>query len=233
MRPSTAIFALPLLLATRHSTTPQTKSATATATATVTATATATAASTLTPTPTARVIARAREEVSRGVAYDPSYVALHYPGGDVDPQSGVCTDVVIRSYRAAGFDFQKLVHEDVLRAPTAYEPWVKTPDANIDHRRVGPLLVYVRRHARSLPLDVPCSRRPGCAGSIDRDYAAGDIVVISFVACPSCNPAHIGVVSDKMGPRGLPLLIHNMGPTPREDDTLDAWTHLGHFRLIN
>ena len=212
MRPSTAIFALPLLLATRHSTTPQTKSATATATATVTATATATA------TPTSLVLARAREEVTRQVSYDPSYVSLHYPGGDVSPDTGVCTDVVIRSYRAAGIDFQKLVHEDVLRAPKAYDPWVKTPDANIDHRRVGPLMVYLRRHARSLP--------------VDRDYAAGDIVVISFEPCPACNPAHIGVVSDKIGPRGIPLLIHNMGPTPREDDTLDAWTHLGHFRLL-
>src|SRR6185503_2158005 len=165
MRPSTAIFALPLLLATRHSTTPQIKAPAATATTTATAAATATA--TVTVTATARVIARAREEVSRGVSYDPSYVALHYPGGDVDPQSGVCTDVVIRSYRAAGFDFQKLVHEDILRAPKAYEPWVKTPDANIDHRRVGPLLVYLRRHGRALPLD--------------RDWMAGDIVVISFV----------------------------------------------------
>src|SRR6185503_9627135 len=146
MRPSTAIFALPLLLATRHSTTPQIKAPAATATTTATAAATATA--TVTVTATARVIARAREEVSRGVSYDPSYV-------------------VIRSYRAAGFDFQKLVHEDILRAPKAYEPWVKTPDANIDHRRVGPLLVYLRRHGRALPLD--------------RDWMAGDIVVISFV----------------------------------------------------
>ncbi|HEY1954135.1 MAG TPA: DUF1287 domain-containing protein [Polyangiaceae bacterium] len=221
MRASTAIFALPLLLATKHPATRLSPTPAPTATATATATAT----------PAARVIARAREEVARRVSYDPSYVGLHYPGGDVDASTGVCTDVVIRSYRAAGFDFQKLVHEDVLRAPKAYEPWVKTPDANIDHRRVGPLLVYLRRHARSLPVDAPCARRPGCAGSAD-DYAAGDIVVISFEACPACNPAHIGVVSDKIGPRGIPLLIHNMGPTPREDDTLDAWTRLGHFRLL-
>jgi uncharacterized protein YijF (DUF1287 family) len=143
---------------------------------------------------------------------------MKYPNGDIDPTLGVCTDVVIRGYRAAGVDFQKLVHEDVLRAESAYEPWVKKPDATIDHRRVGPLLTYLRRHARSL--------------AVDKDYAAGDIVVISFTACPACGPQHIGVVSDKVGPRGVPLLIHNMGPTPREDDTLDAWTHLGHFRVL-
>ncbi len=169
-------------------------------------------------TPSSRVVARAREEVAKGVSYDPAWYPMRYPGGDIDASLGVCTDVVIRGYRAAGIDLQKLVHEDVLRASSAYVPWVKTPDATIDHRRVGPLLTYLRRHARSLP--------------VTSDYAAGDVVVISFTACPSCSPQHIGVVSDKMGPRSIPLLIHNMGPTPREDDTLDAWTHLGHFRIL-
>ena len=163
------------------------------------------------------VVARAREEVARGVEYDSRYYPMRYPGGDVDASIGVCTDVVVRGYRAINVDFQKLVHEDVLRNPTAYEPFVKTPDATIDHRRVGPLLTYLRRHAKSLDKN--------------GDYAPGDIVVISFNACPACSPQHVGVVSDRKGARGIPLLIHNMGPTPREDDTLDAWTHLGHFRL--
>ncbi len=170
------------------------------------------------PSPMGKVVARAREEVARAVSYDPAWYPMRYPNGDIDPSLGVCTDVVIRGYRAAGVDLQKLVHEDVLRSQAAYEPWVKTPDATIDHRRVGPLMTYLRRHARSL--------------AKDGDYAAGDVVVISFTACPSCSPQHIGVVSDKLGPRGIPLLIHNMGPTPREDDTLDAWTHLGHFRVL-
>ena len=168
--------------------------------------------------PATWVVARAREEVTRGVLYDPSWHTMPYPGGDVDPGLGVCTDVVIRGYRAAGIDFQKLVHEDVMSSAASYEPWVKKPDATIDHRRVGPLLTYLRRHARSLPANA--------------DYAPGDVVVISFTACPACGPQHVGVVSDRLGPRGVPLLIHNMGPTPREDDTLDSWTHLGHFRLL-
>ena len=137
----------------------------------------------------------------------------------MDSSIGVCTDVVIRGYRAAGIDFQRLVHEDVLRAPDAYRPYVKTPDATIDHRRVGPLMTYLKRHATRLPNDD------------DSSYQAGDVVVISFAPCPACGPAHVGIVSDKRGPRGLPLLIHNMGPTPREDDTLDAWTRIGHYRV--
>ncbi len=212
MRSFALIFALPIVATTSTSTPTPTPTRTLTATPTPTPTVTPTSA------PAARVVARAREEVARAVSYDPSWYAISYPNGDVSPSIGVCTDVVIRGYRAAGIDFQKLVHEDVLHAPSAYEPWVKTPDATIDHRRVGPLLTYLRRHARSL--------------AKDGEWAAGDIVVISFTACPACGPQHVGVVSDKLGPRGIPLLIHNMGPTPREDDTLDAWTHLGHFRVL-
>ena len=178
-------------------------------------TVTSTSASAITSSPP--VVARAREEVTRGVNYDSRYYGIRYPNGDVDPSIGVCTDVVVRSYRAIHVDFQKLVHEDVLRNPSAYEPYVKTPDATIDHRRVGPMLTYLRRHAKALDKN--------------GDYAPGDIVVISFNACPACSPQHVGVVSDRKGPRGIPLFIHNMGPTPREDDTLDAWTHLGHFRM--
>lgn len=170
------------------------------------------------PTATQKVVTRAREEVARHVSYDARWFKIDYPNGDIDPNLGVCTDVVIRGYRAAGIDFQKLVHEDVVHSPAAYDPWVKQIDSNIDHRRVGPLKVYLDRHAQKLPNT--------------SEYQAGDIVVISFTACPSCSPQHIGVVSDKAGPRGVPLMIHNLGPSPNEDDTLDAWTHLGHYRVL-
>jgi uncharacterized protein len=181
------------------------------------------------PAPAARgvaIVARARAEVLRGVAYDPAYVRLRfrgetdtgrtvYPGGDLDPARGVCTDVVVRALRAVGVDLQERVHADVVARPTAY-PGIGAPDANIDHRRVGPLLVYLRAHASSPPA---------------ADWAAGDVVVWAFSRCPHCAPDHIGIVSDRRGPRGLPLVIHNMGPKPTEDDVLDAWTVLGHFRI--
>jgi len=173
-----------------------------------------------------KIVARARQEVARGVAYDPSYVRLSfrderdtghavYPGGDLDPARGVCTDVVIRSMRAVGVDLQAEVHADIVAHPAAY-PRVSSPDANIDHRRVGPLLTYLRAHAREVP---------------DGDVRGGDVVVWAFGRCPHCNPDHVGIVSDRQGPRGLPLVIHNIGPRPTEDDVLDAWTRLGHFRL--
>src|SRR6185295_12021441 len=45
--------------------------------------------------------------------YDPAYVALEYPGGDVPEKTGVCSDVVVRAFRKAGIDLQKEVHEDM------------------------------------------------------------------------------------------------------------------------
>jgi uncharacterized protein YijF (DUF1287 family) len=172
------------------------------------------------------IVSRARLEVTRGVTYDPAYVRLSfrdeadtgrsvYPGGDLDPSRGVCTDVVIRGMRAVRIDLQERVHEDILTRPHAYTT-VTAPDANIDHRRVGPLLTYLRGHAIAVS---------------DVDVRAGDIVVFAFHACPACTPDHIGIVSDRQGSRGRPLVIHNVGPKPSEDDVLDSWTRLGVFRL--
>jgi uncharacterized protein YijF (DUF1287 family) len=177
------------------------------------------------PTREAKIVARAREEVARHVAYDAAYFRLSfldekdtgravYPGGDLDPRRGVCTDVVIRALRAAGTDLQELVHADILARRAAY-PAISAPDVNIDHRRVGPLLTYLRAHATAVPRD---------------DWKAGDVIVWGFRACPACTPDHIGIVSDRIGPRGVPLALHNIGPVPSEDDVLDAWTVLGHFR---
>ena len=167
-----------------------------------------------------KVLARARQEVERAVRYDGRWVSLAYPGGDVPADTGVCTDVAIRGFRAAGLDLQRLVHEDILRAPEAYERWVKRADASIDHRRVAPLDRFLKRHARALSIEDP------------KAYEAGDVVILSFNPCPACSPQHIGIVSDRKGPRGLPLMLHNLGPSPSEDDTLDAWTRLAHYRVL-
>ncbi len=168
-----------------------------------------------------KVVERARQEVSRGVVYDPSYVRLSYPNGDVDPTRGVCTDVVVRSLRAVGIDLQRLVHEDILKRPTAYRGSSKRADSNIDHRRATPLLMWFRAHARSLPITV--------ATDSDRaSYAPGDILVWSLHR--NGRAEHVGVVSDRKGARGIPLIIHNIGPHPTEEDVLDAWQMLGHYR---
>ncbi len=67
-----------------------------------------------------RVLEGAERQVGVTVVYDGSYRRLDYPGGDVPPERGVCTDVVVRAYRNAGIDLQVLVHEDLRRAFAAY-----------------------------------------------------------------------------------------------------------------
>ena len=173
-------------------------------------------------TPANPVVSRARLEVSRAVTYDSSYVPLAYPDGDPSLDRGVCTDVVIRALRTTGIDLQQLVHDDILRRPAAYAS-VTRPDRNIDHRRVSPMLAYLRTHATSLPTTFD--------GEALATWQPGDVIVWGFRPCPACTPDHVGIVSDVRGPRGLPLVLHNIGPVPSEDDRLDAWTVLGHFRV--
>jgi uncharacterized protein YijF (DUF1287 family) len=47
------------------------------------------------------------------VRYVSAYIRIPSPGGDVPADAGVCTDEIIRSYRAVGVDLQKEVHEDM------------------------------------------------------------------------------------------------------------------------
>jgi hypothetical protein len=157
-----------------------------------------------------RVVSRAREEVTRGVRYDARYRSIAYPRGDVDPGRGACADVVVRAVRAGGLDLQALVHDDVVLHREAY-PEIARPDSSIDHRRVGTLRVWFERHAPK-----PSS------------YRAGDVVF--FRIGPSGAVTHAGIVSDRLDARGVPLVIHNLGPVAREEDVLGAWTVDAAFR---
>src|SRR5581483_937319 len=93
----------------------------------------------------ARLSAAAIERTHHTVRYDPGYVGIAYPNGDVPADSGVCSDEVIRSYRALGIDLQKEVHEDMKAHFGAYPKRTRTLDRNIDHRRVPNLMVFFSR----------------------------------------------------------------------------------------
>ena len=62
-----------------------------------------------------RLIAAAVAQTAERVVYDGSYRRIAYPGGDVPRHIGVCTDVIVRAYRAVGVDLQQRVHEDMAR----------------------------------------------------------------------------------------------------------------------
>ncbi|MFN3266651.1 MAG: DUF1287 domain-containing protein [Deinococcales bacterium] len=166
-------------------------------------------------------IARAAEsQIGVTLYYDPAYRVLAYPHGDVPLERGVCSDVVIRAFRAVGVDLQKLVHEDMRRAFGAYPKlWgLHRPDRNIDHRRVANLEVFLARRGRRLAL----SQR-------GLDYRAGDIVTWTL---PS-GRLHIGVVTNKLEPSGQrPLVVHNIGAGAQLEDILFAYKMRMRFRYF-
>jgi uncharacterized protein len=150
--------------------------------------------------------------------YDPSYVSIPFPGGDVPMDRGVCTDVIIRAYRSIGVDLQLLVNQDMRKAFPAYpRKWgLSRPDPNIDHRRVDNLAVFFGRHGQSLPISKEAS-----------DYRPGDIVTLRL---PDGRP-HIGLVSDRSAD-GRPLLVHNIGAGAQVEDVLFVFTITGHYRYL-
>ena len=96
------------------------------------------------------LVKAALERTLHHVTYDGSYHVIQYPGGDVPATSGVCTDVIIRSYRKLNIDLQKRVHLDMKNHFSKYPSkriWgLNRPDPNIDHRRVPNLQVFFSRH---------------------------------------------------------------------------------------
>jgi len=166
-------------------------------------------------TPVALLIAgAAREQVGVTNVYDPAYVQLAYPNGDVPLGRGVCADVVIRAFRRAGVDLQVELHNDMTRHFAVYpRNWgLKKPDANIDHRRVPNLMTYFARRGKSQPIGGP--------------YEAGDVVAWRLPG----GLYHIGVVSAELLPSGEPLVVHNIGYGARNEQVLHAFTITGHYR---
>lgn len=162
------------------------------------------------------LVSAARRQVGVTVRYDPAYVRLVYPGGDVPGDRGVCTDVVIRAYRAAfGLDLQKLVHEDMTRHFAAYpKTWgLRGPDRNIDHRRVPNLETFLTHRRAALPLSAP--------------WEAGDLITQRLPG----NLPHIVIVTGGKSTLGQPLVIHNIGGGAREEAIPVFARNVGRFRF--
>jgi len=162
-----------------------------------------------------RLVAAANDRPNHIVRYDPGYVKIAYPNGDVPPQTGVCTDEIIRIYRAVGIDLQKEVHEDMLANRSDYSRVDRRLDTNIDHRRVPNLAVFFRRKGQTLAITNRSS-----------DYVPGDIIVWML---PSGRD-HIGMVTDKKSWLGRYMVEHNIGEGPKIEDVLFEWKVTGHYR---
>jgi uncharacterized protein len=165
-----------------------------------------------------RIAAAAKQQIGVTKEYDPAYVRISYPGGDVPIQTGVCCDVVVRAVRKIGIDLQKEVHEDMEKNFKSYpQNWgLPGPDRNIDHRRVPNLMRYFERH------EIVMSEKL----KLRETYRPGDIVAWNL----GNNILHIGIVSDK-SENGVPLIIHNIGSGAQEENVLFKFKVLGHYRI--
>jgi uncharacterized protein len=165
----------------------------------------------------------ARKLVAGGIAqtdvtktYDPAYVALKYPGGDVPTSTGVCTDVIIRAYRQIGIDLQQAVHEDMRRNFAVYPKlWgLKQPDKNIDHRRVANLMTFFDRRGASLP--------------ITGEYLPGDLVTYDL---GERIGLHIAIVTNIKTNDGYQM-VHNACCGTKVETLPRSWKINGHYRYL-
>lgn len=166
----------------------------------------------------ADVVAAARAQVGVTTIYDPAYVRLAYPGGDVPKERGVCADVVVRALRTTGVDLQRKLHEDMKANFAAYpKNWgLKKPDPNIDHRRVPNLMTWFKRQGQAVAIT-----------KTGADYLPGDVVTWQLPG----GLFHIGIVSDrKVRDGSRPLILHNIGRGAQEEDLLFTYDIIGHYR---
>jgi uncharacterized protein YijF (DUF1287 family) len=166
-----------------------------------------------------RFVEAAIARTALSVRYDPAYVVIPYPGGDVPAETGVCTDEVIRSYRQIDVDLQKEVHEDMKANFHLYpKTWgLRRADSNIDHRRVPNLMVFFERQGAALPVT-----------SAAPDYKPGDVVTWDLGG----GMTHIGIVVNvpsESDPERMQI-VHNIGAGPQLEDVLFNWKITGHYR---
>lgn len=146
----------------------------------------------------------------------PVYKSAYYAGGYPPDTEGVCTDVVWRAFKNAGYSLKDLIDEDIKNNVSEYPRVGGKPDPNIDFRRVPNLISFFTRNAESLSTDL----------SQIEDWQPGDIVTF--------EKNHVGIISDKRNKNGVPYLIHNGAQKNREEDILEIYSLYseisGHFR---
>jgi uncharacterized protein YijF (DUF1287 family) len=167
-----------------------------------------------------QMIEAAIEQSKVTTGYDPSWVKIDYPNGDVPSDTGVCSDVLVRAFRKAGIDLQKEVHEDMTRAWAEYpKKWgASGTDTNIDHRRVLNLMTYFDRQGKAQPIT-----------NNRADYLPGDVVAWDL----SEGLEHIGILTNLSSePDQHYLIVHNIGSGAKVEDVLMAWKIVGHYRYF-
>lgn len=144
------------------------------------------------------ILLGARIDAENHPTYDGRYWEFGYPPDDI----GVCTDVVWRAFKNAGYNLRAMVDNDIRNNRSDYR--IKDPDSNIDFRRVGNLYVFFNKYAEVLTNDI---------AKIE-EWQPGDIVIFGT------DTNHIGIISDRRNRKGEPYVIHNSNQPLREEDIL-------------
>ena len=167
------------------------------------------------------IIEGARKDVQNKSRYTDGYYSGGYPPDGV----GVCTDVIWRAFRNAGYTLKDMVDEDIKNNAELYPRVAGNPDPNIDFRRIKNLRVFFDRYAIVLTTEII----PGDIENL-KEWQPGDIIVFD-------DPLeHIAILSDQRNEYGVPLIIHNSGPHAQENDMLIYWHEnlssiVGHYRF--
>ena len=157
--------------------------------------------------------------IDPNIKYVPGWIDIPYPNGDVNPETGVCTDVVIRTFRKLGYDLQEKIHIDMTNNFESYPNyWGNSkPDNNIDHRRVYNQMRFFKRMGYEIEIS-----------DIADDYLPGDVVAWNLGG----NITHIGIVVNKKSNDGLRnMIVHNIGGGQVLEDVLFKYRIIGHYRF--
>ena len=145
-----------------------------------------------------------------GDKYDSGYYSKGYP-----PEGkSACVDVIYFAYKRIGINLRKEVNDDIQKNPNLYPV---NRDSAINHRWSPNLIVWFRRHTTVL------SKKKIST------YQAGDVVFWSLTGDGVAD--HCGIISDRKTKYGIPLVIHQFPPECKEEDCLNYWPIMGHFRI--
>ncbi|NKQ41546.1 MAG: DUF1287 domain-containing protein [Sulfurovum sp.] len=166
-----------------------------------------------------RFIGASQAQVGKTMTYNPEYVKLKFPNGDIPISKGVCTDVIVRAFRALNIDLQERIYRHKKANLKLYKGLYYTDklDPHIDHRRVKNQQAYLT------------ARGYRVKRGHKKVFKPGDIVVWKL---PGSNLDHIGICTDRTNSQGEPLIVHNVGAGAKEEDVLREYHIVDHFRVF-
>lgn len=142
----------------------------------------------------------------------PKYKSIYYANGYPPDDVGVCSDVIWRAFKNAGYSLKDMIDKDIENNKEDYN--IDIIDKNIDFRRVVNLRVFFDKYAITLTNDI----------NKIQEWMPGDIVIFN-------NNKHIGIISNYRNKEGIPYVIHNGGQPVREEDYLKRAIVTKHYRF--